>query len=421
VSESPQSQRHDEHYLRDVTALGDTREVMTRQAIFSRTGIKLVQKGVRMDSRLYERLMQHKLKPPLEQCLQVADAVGARELLAAAAKLLESDRGYSLLRASAARPKDLLAALEAAPLDDSLAVRLTVMQERRAPMFEHALGVSLLASAIARRGGIVGGELARIAGAGLYHDLGEMHLDPELLAAPRALSEAERRHIYAHPLTSFLILQESAACSGALAEAALEHHERLDGSGYPRGIRGEEMGPHGRVLAIAELAAVFLAQPLAGDALRRLPVVIKLNHRRFDRAAATQLLTLAQTTQPPAAAGAGEDVAKRFRGIQEVMLGWRALRESGRAASTAFDELSERMVQLERSLIEAGFDPLQVEALANTLDEDPASREELAAAARELAWLIEEIAHNLLRREDAPSAGPLAEWAERALRTLTAR
>ena len=71
----------DPHYLRDVTALGDSREVRTREAVYSKNRIKLIAQGARVDSTLFERLMQHKLATPLEQSLKVAEAVSGEDLV----------------------------------------------------------------------------------------------------------------------------------------------------------------------------------------------------------------------------------------------------------------------------------------------------------------------------------------------------
>lgn len=62
---APERLHNDAHFLRAVTDMADKKEVVTGGAIYSETGIKLLEKDVRLDSRLYEQLIQHKLPPPL--------------------------------------------------------------------------------------------------------------------------------------------------------------------------------------------------------------------------------------------------------------------------------------------------------------------------------------------------------------------
>jgi len=412
---------HDPHYLRDVTALGDACELRTSRAIWSKNNrIKLVEKGVRVDSSLYDRLMQHKLKPPIEDCLTMPDAVSSRQVRDEAAKLLESRTGFGLLNSDTARPRDVLAAIAKAPIDDPLAVRLTVMRERRPKMLAHSIGVALLAASLARRAGLTGERLASIAGAGLYHDIGEMHTDAGLLAATRPLTEAERRHIFSHPLTAFLVLHERPSCAGTLAEAVFEHHERLDGSGYPRGIHGEEISIGGRITAIAELAATFFAQPSEAGALRNLQVVLKLNHRAFDRSLTNFLSELTRESAPAAAAGDAQvrGALEAVRVIQEGCMEWNALMAGTRESSAPQDWVDKRVSPLERSLLEVGLDPVNAAQLSAVIAEDPAARNELPALARELKWMMSDLLRGLYRRNDMPQSGPLFEWAESLRRRL---
>jgi len=76
------------HYLRAVTDMAERCAVVTQDAIYSDNGIKLVEKGARIDSRLYDRLVQHKLREPIDSHLTVENAVDAPALMAAAKELL---------------------------------------------------------------------------------------------------------------------------------------------------------------------------------------------------------------------------------------------------------------------------------------------------------------------------------------------
>lgn len=72
------------HYLRIVTDMAERCPVVTQDAIYSESGVKLVEKGARIDSRLYDRLVQHKLREPLDTHLSVNNAVSVESLQEAA-------------------------------------------------------------------------------------------------------------------------------------------------------------------------------------------------------------------------------------------------------------------------------------------------------------------------------------------------
>src|SRR5262249_56218309 len=82
------------------------------------------------------------------------------------------------------------------------------------------------------------------------HDVGMMQLH-DRLQAPRSLDEDERRQLARHPEQGLEIVRPLGA-PGLVSELVLAHHERWDGSGYPRGIAGEEIPLGSRVLAVVD-------------------------------------------------------------------------------------------------------------------------------------------------------------------------
>ena len=112
----------------------------------------------------------------------------------------------------------------------------------------HERRVAELATAIAAEMGMEGEALAALRLAGLIHDIGKIAVPAEILSKPGRLSAVEFNLIKQHPEAGFDIL--GAIDFGLpVAELVLQHHERLDGSGYPRGLAGEDVlprGPHPR-------------------------------------------------------------------------------------------------------------------------------------------------------------------------------
>lgn len=88
--------------------------------------------------------------------------------------------------------------------------------------------------------------------AGLVHDIGKIHVPAEILASPAKLSEAEFAIIRTHPLAGWEILKVI-DFPWPVAEIVHQHHERLDGSGYPRRLKGGEILPEARPLAVADV------------------------------------------------------------------------------------------------------------------------------------------------------------------------
>ncbi len=122
----------------------------------------------------------------------------------------------------------------------------------------HEKRVSELSMAIAQRLGLDEDCLRRLRVAGALHDVGKIVVPAEILAKPGRLSETEFELIKAHPQAAYDMLQ-SIDFDFPLAEIVVQHHERLDGSGYPRGLRGEEILPEARILAVADVVEAMIS------------------------------------------------------------------------------------------------------------------------------------------------------------------
>ena len=87
---------------------------------------------------------------------------------------------------------------------------------------------------------------------GLVHDIGKIGVPAEILTKPTRLSELEMALMRQHAEAGYQILKD-VPFSFPVADIIRQHHERLDGSGYPQGLKGEQILPEARVLAVADV------------------------------------------------------------------------------------------------------------------------------------------------------------------------
>ncbi len=116
----------------------------------------------------------------------------------------------------------------------------------------HQRRVTQLACAVAQEMGLPEERIEGLRVAGLIHDLGKINVPAEILSKPGALSDLEYGLIRAHPQIGYDILKTT-DFPWPVAEIVLQHHERLDGSGYPQGLAGEEIRLEARILAVADV------------------------------------------------------------------------------------------------------------------------------------------------------------------------
>ncbi len=116
----------------------------------------------------------------------------------------------------------------------------------------HQRRVAELACAIAVEVGYSANRVEGVRLAAVLHDIGKIHVPAEILVKPGKLNDLEWQLIKEHPRASFDILAPI-DYPWPVAEIAYQHHERLDGSGYPRGLTGDEILPEAQVLAVADV------------------------------------------------------------------------------------------------------------------------------------------------------------------------
>ena len=143
-------------------------------------------------------------------------------------------------------------------LASMIAVIGRVSEIRDPYMAGHQRRVAQLASAIASDLGMPEAEIANIRMAGLMIDIGKISVPAEILSKPATLTSMEFKLLQGHAEAGYEIIA-SAHMHGFIAEFVRQHHERLDGSGYPHGLTGDEMLPGSKVLAVADVVEAMMS------------------------------------------------------------------------------------------------------------------------------------------------------------------
>ena len=129
----------------------------------------------------------------------------------------------------------------------------------------HQQGVTQLACAIAEQLKVSPEQLEAIRIASLIHDIGKMSVPAEILSKPSRLTDIEFSLIRAHPQVAYDILKVI-DFPWPVADIVLQHHERMDGSGYPQGLKGDEILLEARIIAVADVVeAMSSHRPYRGS------------------------------------------------------------------------------------------------------------------------------------------------------------
>ena len=388
------------HYLRAVADMAGSCAVTAQDAIYGHNGIKLVEKGTRIDPRLYDRLIEHKLREPIDSQLAVEGAVDVAGIVQLAERMVAERVLPRQLAAHLKTTTPLTAPLKRIPLPPPLAFKLTVMREQQPDLFEHSVEMTLVCLYLGLASGLDEGSCVSLAAAGLLHDVGTLHMDPAWRDPQHRMTGPERRHLVAHPVTSMLLLRDQQVYTQAVQTAVLEHHERMDGSGYPRGLKGAEISRLGRILLLAEVVSA-LFEKYGDSAAQRLSLILRLNHHKFD---ATLVGLLMAPLKAALEAGAPLDLDADLGRHAEILTGalerWSQLRagvpltELQEGTGSPAGLLDSRLSALSRSLAEAGSHPEQLAYLGS---DELGEAVEAGLTLQEAIWELRGI-HNICQR-----------------------
>jgi PAS domain S-box-containing protein len=153
--------------------------------------------------------------------------------------------------------KSYLHRLEVA-MEDTMYVLSRAVDMRDPYTSGHQQRVGILAQEIAKKMGMDDKEARNLSLIGLIHDVGKIGVPAEILSKPSKLSQAEMGLVKAHVTIGYDILK-NANFIIPVAEIVREHHERMDGSGYPQGLKGEQILMEARIIAVADVVEAMSA------------------------------------------------------------------------------------------------------------------------------------------------------------------
>ncbi|PKV43062.1 putative nucleotidyltransferase with HDIG domain [Janthinobacterium sp. 61] len=185
------------------------------------------------------------------------------EEMAHARRLLERSRQAVQTMFDEARMGKALSAAQAYELVDDIAasvlrggdVLLGLARLKTADNYTymHSVAVCALMTALARELGLAPEQVRSAGLAGLLHDIGKMAVPSAILNKPGSLSEVEFSSVRAHAAAGHRMLIEVGDIDPVALDVCLHHHEKLDGSGYPKGLCGEEISLYARMGAICDV------------------------------------------------------------------------------------------------------------------------------------------------------------------------
>lgn len=130
---------------------------------------------------------------------------------------------------------------------------LSRIRDKDSYLMEHSVNVALLMSILGKQLRLERDYLHQCVTGALLHDVGKILIPDDVLHKPEKLSDDEYATMKKHVVYSRKILQRNKQFSQAAVNVAAQHHERMDGEGYPNGLKGDEISPEGRMASVVDI------------------------------------------------------------------------------------------------------------------------------------------------------------------------
>jgi len=137
---------------------------------------------------------------------------------------------------------------------------LATVREHHEGTFQHCLLVTGVAAAFANRAGLVSARAGALMNAALLHDIGKAVIPKYILDKPDKLTPEEFTAVKRHPAAGHDYLNKHGGVSPVIMDAVLHHHEALDGTGYPDGLKGDAIPPLTRILTVCDVFAALVEE-----------------------------------------------------------------------------------------------------------------------------------------------------------------
>ncbi|WP_328284461.1 HD-GYP domain-containing protein [Paenibacillus tarimensis] len=267
------------------------------QDVFNNYGLNVLSQGTTLNDREISRLFQHqvdyvdieertvpglldstqgshpngadKLRPLFEDALQGISELFVNATADGKIQSEDVDRTFKPLVDGCRTEKDVVSLLVALNNKDDYT-------------YQHSVQVGMISYYIAAWMGYSEEEAQRVGKAGFLHDIGKCRIDYNILNKPDKLTEEEFEKVKQHTLYGEAILRESLD-DEIFALVALQHHERFDGSGYPHALKGEEIIPAARIVAIADIYSAMISSRVYQEKQDLLHVLNELYELSFHK------------------------------------------------------------------------------------------------------------------------------------------
>lgn len=398
----------DRHYIGHITSLSATKNIYTQGNIYTHTGIKLIKHDVRITPGFYEQLTKHKLLKPIDESITVENPIDANKLSTDLASFMADNAFFKQMQTMLPKLQAIVASLDEEDIPPQLNLKLTVLFHQLPDLYQHSLQVTLISFYIGGKLGLPEPTQKNLLLAALFHDIGELHIDPDIAGKNGELDSHGYNQLYAHPVIAHFILNKFQRFKHDICRTILEHHERKDGSGYPRGLQDSQISESGYILAIAEFFAGVYQKYYQSKMADHLRIILSFQNTKFPDKLINILNLLISTANdkvtPKKDALIQDTLQTKLFTLSHVLNDWHKINnylkeESGHHEERQLAELvNQRLYELHQGILSLGVAIDGTKEFIAMLADDKNSLLEIQVIAQEIQYQLNAIILEIQRR-----------------------
>lgn len=405
---------NDAHYKELIASVSEKESITTTDDIYTSTGQKLVSKDTQINASITANLAKHKLQLPIDDYVQIDNPVTTRTIISDTEKLIARSSTLQLFFNELSSAESIEKLLRPHQFPNSIAFKLSIAKSEREDIYFHSLLIMCLTYFIASKAKLGKKTIRDTLLASLFHDLGLLHLAPEHFHPGRKLTGQERQYLTVHAIISHLIIEPYPEYQGNISTAVLDHHERMDGSGYPNGKNGDEICAAGQILAIAEVVASQFNHDYECVEIDQLELLLNMNRKKLNRdfykhfnilfSIASELSSTLEITEA--------DIKEKLDILASILKTWLSFNNYEETSPlTSF--IASYIEMLYENCLEAGIDFDNLDFLIRMSQQDALIKRDLLVIIKESTWQLHNLVEELKRRNKyqmAVNNKELSKW-----------
>ncbi|WP_199620011.1 HD-GYP domain-containing protein [Paenibacillus alkalitolerans] len=254
--------------------------------VFNQNGIIIVAKGVILTVSHMESLKKHGIQLKASDVIAQAPELKNERLISRAAEEIRDI--FHAMKSDGRVPLDkvesniLPAVYEASETHDLYGV-LSGLQAKDDYTYRHNIGVAVLSNMLGKWLDLNEADLALLTMAATLHDIGKIRISDYILNKPEKFTDVEYEQMKKHTVYGYEILKNTKDLPPRVALVALQHHERVDGWGYPNGCKGTDIDYYSKIVAVADVFHAMTSNRVYRKAIPFYKIIRELNDEGFGK------------------------------------------------------------------------------------------------------------------------------------------